>query len=462
MNFPRIHIVLLSIICLLFIVLYSILSFNNRLSYEEHILISIIKNMGVMDAVIYFYNFISGRWSANTLAFSFSIFYKQRFFLLGFNCITLLFLILSFYLLSKKIINKIFNFRIHKFALIIYSLLFTSCFFLSSYDIGQIWFWYIANWMYLWSIIAGNFLLWILLLGKLKTIHVPFIISLTAFISGASESYSIIYILVIFSFIILKRKNKFPSLTDAVQKSTLIITFFLLLLFYMITIFAPATWARKDMLTDASFIEHVIMIMKAYGIIILYQTPKLIPYLLLFGLPWMILGQTLSSSNKIEVTKIFPLFIKSIFLIGIFILILILPASWILYDPPPARALSQASLLLSAYASFIFFYIGYKIQITKKITNLITFFASVTSVCILCFHIVNQYSITSNFSKEYDNRTAYILKENNMGRKNSIIFESLPSSGMIYSDELSSDSTSNEHFKKTYNLKFHVAVKKEE
>ncbi len=57
-----------------------------------------------MDAVIYFYDFISGRWSANTLAFSFSIFYKQRLFLMAFNCITLLFLILSFYLLLKKII----------------------------------------------------------------------------------------------------------------------------------------------------------------------------------------------------------------------------------------------------------------------------------------------------------------------------------------------------------------------
>ena len=80
----------------------------------------------------------------------------------------------------------------------------------------------------------------------------------------------------------------------------------------------------------------------------------------------------------------------------------------------------------------------------------------------LCFHIVNQYSITGNFSKEYDKRIEYLTKENNSGRENTVFLDPLPSSGMIYSDELSSDSTSNDPFEKTYNLKFHVAVKKNE
>lgn len=461
MNVHRVYITLTSIICLLFIILYFILSFNNRLPYEDYIITSMVKNYGTMDTVVHFYNFISGRWSSNMLAFSFSIFHENRFCLMGFNCITLFFLILSFYLLLKEIINRIFNFRVNKYLLFIYAILFTSCVFFSSYDIGEVWFWYIANWMYLWSVIAGNFLLWILLSGKLKAIYIPLIIILTAFISGASESYAMIYILIICSLLILKRKNKITPLTNAIKYNSLIIIFCLLILFYMIMVFAPATWARKDMLTDASFFEHLIMVGKAYGIVILKLTPKLIAYLILFGLPWMILGQSFSSEKKERMNKFVVPFVKITILTGILIFILILPASWVLYDLPPARALSQISLLLSIYSSFIFFFIGYKIEIPKKITQPIMIAALVTSMCILCFHIVNQYSITSNFSKEYDNRITYVNNENTTDRENAIIFEPLPPSGMIYCGELSTDSTSNKFFEKTYSLKFHVAVKKD-
>jgi len=462
MPFQRIHTILLSIICLLFIVLYSILSFNNRLPYEDYILISVTKEVGSIKAMMNIYYAYCARWSAHTLAFCFSQFYENKIFLAAFNLISFSILITSFFLLIKKILNGIYFFHINNKFLLLYSILLTCCLFFSSYDIGQTWFWYMVNWVYVWSIIAGNFLLWILLHEKLKLSHIPFIIILTAYIAGAAESYSTIYILFLLTMFIIKKKNIACIFTEKIAPHSLLISLTLLVLFYMITIFSPGTWGRIDGLTHATFIQHCIMVMKAYGIVILKLTPKLIPYLILFGLPWMILGQTISSNNKIEIKKILPSFIKSILLIGSLILILILPASWILYDLPPARALSQISLLLSVYTSCFFFYIGHKIQITKKIIDRIIFFSSTASVCVLCFHIMNQHSITSNFSNEYDKRIEYVTKKNNSGRKNTAFIDPLPASSMIYSDELSTDSLSNIFFEKVYGLNFHLAVKSED
>ncbi|MEK6615371.1 MAG: hypothetical protein AABZ32_04565 [Bacteroidota bacterium] len=462
MNLPRPYLILLSITGILFLVLYIILSFHNRFHSDDYALLSYTKEVGVIDAVINRYNGFCARWSADTIAFSLIGFYRYNFFLPLFHTATLIALILSFSLLIKKIFAIIFLKKIDNLSIFLYSILFTTCFFFSSYNTAEVWWWYVSAWTYLWSIIAGNFLFWILLSEKLKAPHVAFIIILTAYIAGATESYSLIYIFFLVVIVFLKRKNILSIFSSKIQYNSLIVTLALLVLFYMITILAPGTWARKDILTHATCTQHIIMVMKAYGKIVLYQTPKLVPYLLLFGIPWMLFGQNIASEEKVETKKLLSPFIKSIFLISILILILILPAAWILYDIPPARALSQVSLLLSSYASFIFFYIGYKIQIPKKIFQVIIFFALILSVIVLSFHSINQYSITRKFANESYKRIKYLLQENISGRKNTVFLEPLPASGMIYCDELSSDSTFNESFEKTYNLKFHVAVKKAE
>ena len=148
---------------MLFLILYSIISFNNRFPYEDYYFTSLNKEMGAIKAMVYIYNIYSARWSAHTFAFFFSQFYQSNIFLPTFNIITLLVLIISFFILLKRIVVEILGFNITTGVVILYSILFTCGFFLSSYNIGQTWFWYMVNWMYLWSIIAGNFLLWVLL-----------------------------------------------------------------------------------------------------------------------------------------------------------------------------------------------------------------------------------------------------------------------------------------------------------
>jgi hypothetical protein len=451
---------LLLLLCgTLFITLYFILSFNNRLPYEDYIFTSLTKDKGPIDAMLYIYKVYSARWSAHTLAFYFSQFYPFRYFLFCFNILTLTALILSFYLLLKRILREILDFNIQNRSLMLYTLLFTCGFFFSSYDIGQTWFWYMVNWMYLWSIIAGNYLCWILMNGKFKKIHFPFIIILTAYIAGAAESYSMIFIFFLALILILKNKNKIPVSTNRIQNKAILLALCSLIAFYMITVFAPGTWARKSILTQTGCLQHIIMLFKGFGIVIIRYSPKIIPSLLLFGFPWMLLGQSFSSGENTKAANAFRMFIKSASWTGILIFLLIVPASWILYDPPPARALSQVSFLLSVYAALSFFYAGYKIEIHKRYVQTVSFTSLIISVCLISFHIFSQYRITSRYAAAYDAGISKVLKENEAGRTTYLQVDPLPESGMIYSDGLSPDTTGNQYYENVYGLTFHVSRK---
>ena len=77
----------------------------------------------------------------------------------------------------------------------------------------------------------------------------------------------------------------------------------------------------------------------------------------------------------------------------------------------------------------------------------------------MLFFIIQQYSITSNYSKANDARIAYVTDLNKTIEKDTlIILAPLPPSGMLYSTEIANDTThfTNRELRLGYNLKFHL------
>lgn len=456
MNLSRLNFLLLVILGILFFTLYTILAWFNRLPYEDYHFISLTKDSSPFQAMLCLYEAYSARWSAHLLGFSFSQYYEHPYFLPTFNLITLAALMLSFYLLLTRILP---GDRIKKQVLILYTILFTTSFFFASFDIGEVWYWQLVNWMYLWSLIAGNLLVYVLLGPKRPSpFRFAIIAVLGAYIAGASESYASTYILFLIFLIFLKNKRLLPALTERIHNSVLWFALLLQISLYPIMLFAPGTWVRKGLLTDASFGEHMIMTLKGFGIVVLQIFP-LLPNLLLFSVPWLLVGYCFTAKEKIKKGSVVPLvFINGAFL-GATIYLLIFPASWILYDPPPARALSQVSLLLAGWFAFAFYWLGSRALISEKLIRPVCSVSLLIAAAFLLFHIYDQFTITKRFSAAYDARIARIIHETNAGRKNTLLFTPLPPSGMLYSDELSADSVKNEFFEKLYSPAFHVAAK---
>lgn len=441
--------ILLVLSGILFFALYLLLSWHSRIPYEDFYFISLALEQGPLSAMAYIYEIYSARWSAHTLAFSFSLLYKWKYFLFLFNITTLFLFIASVYLLLKRLLTELFGFRISSPLLIAYAVLFTACFFFSGYSTGETWFWYMVNWMYLWSLVAGNLLAWVLLAKKTSPWHYVLILLLTAFIAGAAESYAVIFIALLFFVLVLKKRSAF---TDAIPTRTLTAALALLIVFFLITLLAPGTQVRKEMLTDASFAAHCFMSLKAYGIILLLKTPWILPFLFIFSAPWMALGK----QTGIHAPSVRAL-LKIIVCTGAGIFLLILPASWILYDVPPARALSQVSLLLTISASAVFFFIGARISETAA--QRASAVSLVTGMLVIGLLIVRQYPVATNFSREYDQRLFTLEQEKNAGRKEVLRFDPLPTAGMLYGDELSSDTSQNKYFEKVWGTDFSVVVK---
>src|ERR1039458_6692991 len=171
-----INLCLLLIITILFILLYMLLGFHNRMPYEDYCFLSQLKNAGAIEVMLKTYNEYCARWSAYSIAFMFAPLYSTGFFLPVFHACALVILFCSFFFLIKRIVTLLFRKGISNVMLMTYTLIFTLCFFFSSYNIGEVWFWYMSDWAYLCSIIAGNFLFWILFSGKLKVVYVSLIV----------------------------------------------------------------------------------------------------------------------------------------------------------------------------------------------------------------------------------------------------------------------------------------------
>ncbi|MBI3503125.1 MAG: hypothetical protein HY063_15165 [Bacteroidetes bacterium] len=391
MTFSRVHFILLSLAGILFLILYFVLSINKKCSADDMALLSFVQQKGVLGAVADRYNNFCARWSADTLAFLMIIGCSNKFFLFTIRSFTLFALIFSFFLLLRIFFSTLFQAKMNNTTLLLYSLQLSACLFFISYDVDEVWFWYVSGFTYLWSIIMGNFLLRIFFSKKPNLFYFFLLLILAAYIAGAAESYAIIFILFLVILFILKRKNIFYPVTNQLQKKLLLSAIVFLSLFYLITIFAPGTWERKDMLTHAGFTAHFIMAIKAYLKIIFLLTPKVILYLFLFGIPWIFIGETFSSERKTELKKLFSFLLKNIFIAGIVILVLVFPASWILYDVPPARALSQVSFFISAIASYVFFCIGYKFYLPARISKAVATIALTGAVVILLCQIIKVF-----------------------------------------------------------------------
>jgi hypothetical protein len=127
----------------------------------------------------------------------------------------------------------------------------------------------------------------------------------------------------------------------------------------------------------------------------------------------------------------------------------------------PARVLLFISFLFTIYIIIISFFAGLLISF-KKETNLRVIFCSVT-IPMLLFHIINQSIIVSNYSQANDERIAFIKSIKSTIKTDSLILlPALPPCGMLYSSEITTDTThfTNRELKMGYELPFYVAKEK--
>ena len=445
------------IICFLFVVFFLMLSYHARISGDDFFYLWLKNSFGAWKGMVYQYENWSGRWSAHFIGCWLVTFGLHKTFMLMINAVTGFMVISAFFFLLTYL-EKRFSIRTSNEEKSAMSILLMTGFFFASYSKGETWFWFIIILTYLWSIIAFILTIPLIFSGKKKVEEFIFIGLLTSYIGGASESYALIFLALLFSAFFSRIFIQRKSLRDPANVK-LIFGITLLLISFAFSYFAPGTEIRHSLLPQSTLDEKLIIGLKSIAKYFVRFIPGKLPYLLLFSVPWAAFGYRYF--NKKYPASLLMRFMRNGTVIFILILFLMfLPTVFILSESGPDRALSVISLATVLYFALMFAIAGALIE-RKNVWNFRWMvILNCASCCLLIYHFYTQFTIASGFSNAYSQRMKLIEAERFAGRTAVLKVDPLPQEGMLYNDELSVDTGyfTNKHLRAGLNLPFAISL----
>lgn len=443
--------------CILFIILFIILAFNNRFSEDDFAFYAAVKKQGIIDASIQNFNSWNSRWASLLLVNSIFYFLSYHSSLLLYHLIEIAFLIFSVFLAIKYSLIYFFK-SVYSFGtILISSILFCLLFFYVTFNKGETWFWVTASGIYLWSISflclgAG------LILKNKKRFPDFIIISICGiFIGGSSEVLAVTIVFILSGSILFYR---------LIQRHTSdLFPVIILFCIFTVTSFFIAygghgTQTRRLALPHPDVVNLAWIYVKSMGKLCLLYLPAKIGASLIFGLPFIFLGSLVKKNDKpfVKISK------KNLFIILIFFFLLvalsIFPVVYILGEAGPERSWTQISFYLAIFSSSSFFILGIQMQNLGIVKVL-----STTSILILFFVLIydniNQFVLTSAYASAVDSRVSELILRKQNNYRGLVELDSLPSSGYLHSAEISADTDyfSNLQLKNALELPFSIKIK---
>ena len=438
---------------IIFIVLYIILSINNRIAHDDYYSIYTVNKIGVIDSVIYQYNDWCTRYISVFVSFSVAGLLQYKYTLFIYNILLLTLFITAIYYsiyAHRKLLNK--STPNDKLQILNYATFIVSAIFYTSFNIGETWFWLSSNSTYLLSVIM-LFFAFAFIFNDKKNVSNKIIITLASlFIGGSNGALSVILlfvIFVVFFFYKYKKPNKIIA-------NKLLLSFVSLLISFTLLYLGNGNNVRGAFFNQISVFESFILNIKMTAIILLFRVPNILIYVLLFTIPSYYVFTNTKSISRSTFIK------RSLVSTGVLLLLLFffqLPITYKTQDVAAIRTLFPISILFFVYG----LYLAYNIRQVELFRLRIPLsFIKLVLVFIILFNIWNlatQYKITQNYADKYDKRIEYI---NQMSSMDTVILEPLPNSGFLYSSEISfnSEHYTNQHLKKGLQTKSELMLRK--
>lgn len=431
----------------LFIGLYALLSYYNRPSGDDFFSIYLVNKAGVIGGSQEFYTTWSGRWTSTAFNLFAAQFLHLKYFLLFYQ----LLMLFSFAFVVKKLLNTLLPSNRNNLFMALY---FAMAAFYCSFTLNESWFFFSATFIYMWSLIF-LFLGISSLLSSEKNILSIGLISLSfVYIGGSSEPLTITVLMALSLLIIVKLLR--IKINSAVNTNKLLLAFIACLISFVISYAANGNRVREQFFPQLSVYEAVLLNIKMTGIIILKQIPIIVPYVFLFSVPAFYWG-VVNSGKYNDANSIKKRLIQTPFIFGCIVFIFQLPITYVTSDIGALRTLLPISIITLICFGMLMYYLGVlmpSLLATSRKLNIYSF----TVLCAMLFYtIITQYPIVSNYAAQYDERMDYIDKNKNAEQQ--IKLKPLPYSGLIFSDDLSNDTThyTNQHLQKALNLK-HIPI----
>lgn len=430
------------IFAILFLVLYSILAYYNRIVYEDYS--GVYGNYfygGVWPNAIQTYN----TWGGNLFSFA-TGFYILRLSENGIPLFVYHALELFLFWIGFRSILKNIGFKIDDINL--FALIFSLILFFCTVNVGESWFWILASTNY-------TLALSLALIGlglSLKPVHTIFdhFISciLFLYVGAASEPFALMCIIFCTTYLFYKiwRKQKWDKLYLVILLS--------LLAGFIFTETASGTIIRKSAMPDINIFLAVKRTFGAIAKFWLFEFYKILPGFCLSVLIGIYLAKEINFKSDN-----YKILFHSFLIFNALLFLSFLPVCYIMGEAGPYRSWHHIGLYTMTLGGSTGLFIGNKKAITNySITNLFTYLFCV----FLTYQIVNQTLILEKFTTAYDERTQWLQALQQSIHRQKEIIAPLPASGMIYSQECSPDTNdfSYKYFRKYLGIGFHFEVTK--
>ncbi|MBL7890302.1 MAG: hypothetical protein JNL24_12155 [Bacteroidia bacterium] len=450
---------LLYLCFLLFAILFIFLSAHSRLATDDYYFIADSQKHGLLEQVGFQYMNWTGRYTA-TLAMS--IFYNlwglDQLPYTALPLISILLLFLGAFLLTDKLSLQ-FSLQLELKERFIITCCFVMLLFFLSYDIGESWFWYCGYSSYLWSIIALIWGTYFLLHKQKQVLRGTLATFCFIYIGAASELYAVIIGLIYTLFIIriIRSKNTNLSLP---HKWKLYSTYTFFGIAFLAMLLAPGNYLRDQLFPEHSFFGSLVITTKSLIKLFLVFLPSKLPYLLALGVPLLLIGMKIGK-RKAAIGSFRSSAKKTSIFTAIILLLFFWLTAFVMMETGPARVLFFVSFIISIYIGSLFFLLGYYQVLQSKLLAILKIASVLLLFTMLLTHLYQESKTSSNYSYKNDQRIALIRSLNQKIQKDTIIcLPLLPPSGMLYSAEISNDTShfTNKELKMGYDLKFHVVV----
>ena len=436
-----------------FIIMYIVLSVNNRIAHDDFYSIDIVNRLGIIDAVIYQYNNWCTRYISVFVSFFVTSLLTYRYTLLIYNLLILILFITSIYFslyYHRKLLNK--SVQNNKFQILNYSTFIVSAIFYSSFNIGETWFWLSSNSTYLLSVIMSFFVFAFIWNNSKKRINQFIVIFASIFIGGSNGAFSIILLLLLFVLFLYYRYKK----QNKIISNKLLTSFISLLISFIILYLGNGNNIRETFFNQISIFESFILNIKMTAIILFLRIPNILVYIIFFTIStYCLFANKKSVSRRIFFIK----FSVSTFVLLILIYIFQLSITYKTQDVAAIRTLFPISIILLVYGLYSIYNLKQTDLFRFKLSTSLIKLAIVFIIFLNIWNLVTQYEITKIYAYKYDKRIRII---NQLSNKDTVILEPLPNSGFLYSAEISInyEHYNNQHLKQGLNTKSELMIKK--
>jgi len=427
-----------------------VLCYYNRLAVDDFHFMSNLNNYGVIGGTIYEYDTWNTRFTAiflNLLVLKLNMYTCWALFIYGLCSILVFFT--SIFLFLKSIF-KLLTIDVNKLLQLNLAIFVVNAIFFCTFKIDETWFWLNTSCMYLWSVmLIFPGVAWILYQGR-NIVLAIFACLTFGFIGGASEPIAIMVCVLLAVFIICVF---FKWIQISVPRNTLIIRSTIALFFCLTTFsilyFGEGLKVRSSTFQSISVFSSLVLNLKLCYLIIIHRLPTMILFVLAFTFPAIFLGCKYLKSIYNPWRKIF--FLTIIYLTIIYLHQLSI--TYITQDVGAYRALFPMTIYTILYFSLIWFIIGNKVRIGKKVLKYIFVSLLAVSSLLNTYTLFQQKIHVTKYANAYDQRMKEILQ--NQNKDTLLILKPLPPSGFLYSAEISTDTNyfANRHMKEGLNLK---------